>query len=102
LDRGADVLVHVVDAAHHDWEEQAAVVGEVLHEAGVDAGAKVVVALNKADRLDEAERRAVLKTARERGWEVIGVSALRGTGIEELRCAVARARTAQAAGGGVR
>src|SRR5690606_41257400 len=33
--RGADLLLHVVDASHPGWEEQMRVVDEVLAEVGV-------------------------------------------------------------------
>jgi len=44
----ADVLVHVIDASHPDWEQQLAVVDEVLAE--LDDGRKALVhAFNKMD-----------------------------------------------------
>ena len=84
----ADVLVHVVDASHHDWEEQASVVGEVLAEAGLEGSKRVVVALNKADQLDEPDRERRLRMASERGWEAMLVSARTGAGLEGLRAAI--------------
>jgi GTP-binding protein HflX len=33
--RAADVLLHVIDASHGSWEEQATVVEEVLGEMGL-------------------------------------------------------------------
>ena len=84
----SDVLLHVVDAAHSDWEEQAAVVGEVLTEAGLEPTKRVIVVLNKADQLDDPDREERLRNARERGWEAVLVSAKTGTGLEELRAAL--------------
>ena len=84
----ADVLIHVVDAAHHDWEEQARVVGETLTAAGLSDDRRVVVALNKADRLDAADRASLLESARERGWRAVLVSALDGSGLGDLRAAL--------------
>ncbi len=100
----ADVVLHVVDAAHPEWEEQAQVVGEVLEEAGMrdegrgardegrgarDGGRgksrRMVVVLNKADRLDPADRAARLSEAAARGWEAVLVSATPGEGVEALR-----------------
>jgi GTPase len=81
----ADVLVHVVDVSHTDWEEQASVVGEVLAEAGLGDTRRVVVALNKADKLDEADREHRLRAAQDRGWEAVLVSAVKGSGLEALR-----------------
>lgn len=89
----AGVLLHVVDVSHPDWEEQAAVVGEALDEAGLN-GRRVVVALNKADKLDEADRTARLRTALERGWEAVLVSAVTGSGLSDLATAVTCARPA--------
>ncbi len=84
----AGVLLHVVDAAHQDWEEQAAVVFEALAEAGLGAEKRIVVALNKVDRLDEADRADRLRMAQERGWEAVLVSATTGEGLEGLRAAL--------------
>jgi GTP-binding protein HflX len=79
----ASVLLHVVDASHADWEEQAGVVGEALDQAGLN-GHRVVVVLNKADRLDEADRIARLQAAQARGWEAVVVSATNGSGLNDL------------------
>jgi len=94
----ADVVLHVVDASHKEWEEQAQVVGEVLDEArgqGTGDGGqertaqRVVVAMNKADRLDAADREARLAEAASRGWEAVLVSAVTGEGVEGLRAKLA-------------
>ena len=50
--READVLLHVVDASHPDWEEQMEVVEEVLAELGM-ADHPVIPVFNKADRLSD-------------------------------------------------
>ena len=52
--RLADVLVHVIDASHPDWEEQVEVVDEVLAELGV-AGIPTIHAFNKMDLLPDPE-----------------------------------------------
>lgn len=50
----ADLLIHVVDASHHNMDAQVAAVEEVLEDLG--AGDKpVITALNKADLLDRAD-----------------------------------------------
>jgi len=85
----ADVVLHVVDAAHAEWEEQAQVVGEVLQEAGMDAARRVLVALNKADRLDAPDRESRVAEAAARGWEAVLVSAATGEGVEGLRAQLA-------------
>jgi GTP-binding protein HflX len=48
--RGADVLLHVVDASHPDWEGQMQVVDGVLTELGLADRAQLPV-FNKIDRL---------------------------------------------------
>jgi GTPase len=77
----ADLLVHVVDASSPLMNRQVAAVEQVLEEIGA-AGCPVVVALNKADLLSCAVplplqgAMATLPSVR--------VSALTGTGIDEL------------------
>jgi GTP-binding protein HflX len=85
----ADVLLHVVDASHPDWEEQAQVVGEVLQEAGLASGVPVVMVLNKCDRLTSEEREALAAEVARRGWEAVLVSAKTGEGMEGVAAAVA-------------
>jgi GTP-binding protein HflX len=48
--RGADVLLHIVDASHPDWEGQMQVVEGVLTELGLADSPQVPV-FNKIDRL---------------------------------------------------
>jgi len=84
----ADVLVHVVDVSHPEWEEQAVVVLEVLAEAGLEPSKPMAVALNKADLLDEPDRTDRVATARRHGWVAESVSATRREGLEELKSAV--------------
>ena len=59
----ADVLLHVIDASHPDWEEQREVVNEVLAELGLDRGDRVLV-FNKVDRITHAEEEALLARVR--------------------------------------
>jgi GTP-binding protein HflX len=83
----ADVLLHVVDASHPEWEAQAQVVGEVLQEAGLKTGVPVVMVLNKCDRLTSEEREALAAEVARRGWEAVLVSAKTGEGMEGVgRC----------------
>ncbi|MEZ4423021.1 MAG: GTPase HflX [Gemmatimonadota bacterium] len=56
--READVLLLVVDASHSEWEEQLAVVHEVLEELDLDDRPQVLV-FNKIDRLTHAEEEAL-------------------------------------------
>ena len=80
----ADVLLHVVDASHHAWEDQAQVVHSALEDAGVDTTHRVVVALNKADLLSEDDRAERLSLAESHGWEAVLASATTGEGLDAL------------------
>jgi GTP-binding protein HflX len=92
---GADLLLHVADAASPELEEQVATVEQVLADlqASLDVEPRpLLLALNKADLLSEAKRRRLLKA---RPGALL-VSAREGLGLAEL----ARALFARAAGGG--
>ena len=52
--RASDVLLHVIDASHPDWEEQREVVLEVLGELGLMDHDKILV-FNKIDRLTSSD-----------------------------------------------
>jgi GTPase len=80
----ADLLLHVVDAAHPEATAQAIAVNQVLGEIGADAMPRLVV-LNKADIADRDE---VVGLRRRLGDAVI-VSAQTGEGIEALITAAA-------------
>jgi GTP-binding protein HflX len=56
--READVLLHVIDAAHSDWEEQYEVVRDVLKDLDLDQQDTILV-FNKIDRLTHAEEQAL-------------------------------------------
>ncbi|WP_414632672.1 GTPase HflX [Brevibacterium sp. UBA7493] len=76
----ADVLMHVVDAAHPDPHGQLAAVREVLAEADTDDIAELIV-FNKSDLADPE----VLTGLLARYPEAVAVSAATGEGIGELR-----------------
>ena len=80
----ADVLLHVVDASHHAWEDQAQVVHAALEDAGVDGTRRVIVALNKTDLLAEDDRAERLALAEAHGWDAVAVSATTGAGLDAL------------------
>jgi GTP-binding protein HflX len=61
--READVLLHVIDGSHADWEEQRQVVREVLEDLGVRDGERIMV-FNKVDRLTHAEEEALKERVR--------------------------------------
>lgn len=76
----ADMLLHVVDASHHEAEAQVEAVNEVLHELG--AGAHPVIGvLNKVDREGARQRARRLSKLFERA---VPVSALTGEGVNNL------------------
>ena len=56
--READVLLHVIDASHSDWEEQYEVVNAVLEDLGL-ADQDTILVFNKTDRLTHAEEQAL-------------------------------------------
>jgi len=84
----ADLLLHVVDAASPQRDEQIADVQRVLHEIGADLVPQVLV-FNKLDRLEPTQRPREPIDAIEGGVGVrtprVFVSALGGTGIDVLR-----------------
>lgn len=76
----ADALLHVVDATHPNAMEQAQTVMETLADLG--AGTKqMVIALNKADKLDSDEKRELAVGLLSEGYFV---SAIKHEGIEPL------------------
>ena len=83
--RQADLLLHVIDSAHPQVEEQIQAAFRVLCEIG--AGEKPCIAVfNKIDLLPEEARLQRLA----RGFSMhAAVSALRGTGCDALRLLVA-------------
>ena len=85
----ADVLLHVVDVSHPAWREQVAVVGETLAGAGLEKQ-PVVLALNKADRLEAPERAQHLAEAEAMGFPSVLVSAVRREGLEALGGEIAK------------
>jgi len=78
---GADVLVHVVDAAHPDPLSQIAAVRAVLAEIPGALEVPELIVLNKADLADAV----TLAALRTRLPEAVIVSAATGEGLDELR-----------------
>jgi len=79
----SDLVVHVVDGAHPDPQEQVRAVREVLAEVGAEKVPELLV-VNKTDAADE-ETLLRLK----RLWpEAVFVSARTGAGLDDLRSAV--------------
>ncbi len=80
----ADLLLHVIDASHPAWEEQHAVVEEVLADLGVGATPLSNV-LNKIDRLAEPELSALRERVGNLMPDSVLVSATVAGGLEPLR-----------------
>lgn len=83
--READVLLHVIDASHPDWEEQREVVLEVLEDLDLHKRPKILV-FNKTDRITHAEEEAL--RGRIRALEphpAVFVSALRTESLDPLK-----------------
>ena len=81
----ADLLLHVIDASHPMWEEQRAVVDEVLAELGAHDKEAVYV-FNKVDRLTAGEREGLRTRCRNLFPSHVLVSAVEGdAGVAELR-----------------
>jgi GTPase len=81
----ADLLLHVVDISHPGWEEQKAVVDDVLE--GLGAHEKpVLLVFNKADRFTHEEEEALrARAAALYSHPSVFVSAVEGGGLEPLR-----------------
>jgi GTPase len=82
--READLLVHVVDASHPQWEEQVEVVDEVLEELELVEVPRILV-FNKVDRLTHEEEDAL--RLRIRAFDPtpsVFVSAVEDGGLEPL------------------
>jgi GTP-binding protein HflX len=96
----ADLLLHVIDAASPVLHEQQVEVERVLAEIHAAEVPQILV-YNKLDRLDVAQRPAVLADAIEgpHGVRVprVFVSALTGEGLDTLRAAIAQAVVASQA-----
>jgi GTP-binding protein HflX len=81
----ADLLLHVIDASHPAWPEQAKVVGKVLHDIGAGTH-PVITVFNKVDRLGVEESRALAGAHRD----AVLVSAVAGRGLQDLLRAIGR------------
>jgi GTP-binding protein HflX len=87
---GADVLVHVIDASNPDWPRQRASVETILHDLKLDTK-PTVLAFNKIDAIpeDDAHGWASVAGAQDgREATAVGISAVTGAHIDELRAAI--------------
>lgn len=78
----AEVLLHVIDASHPQWEEQKEVVEGVLADLGLRDHPTVLV-FNKVDRLTHAEEEALCE--RYRDVRAVVVSTVEEGKLEPLR-----------------
>jgi GTP-binding protein HflX len=83
--RDADLLIHVIDASHPEWEDQVAVVEEVLGELEL-RGRPVLMLFNKSDRLADPEG-FVSRVRTLYEGAVVG-SSIRPGGLDDLRAAL--------------
>jgi GTP-binding protein HflX len=81
----ADVIVHVVDAAHPDPASQLATVRDVIGEIGARDIPEIVV-FNKVDLLQDDDQRLLLRALEP---TAIFVSARTGEGVAELQARIA-------------
>jgi GTP-binding protein HflX len=80
--RAADVLLHVVDASHHDWEGQLRVVEKVLSELGL-ADRPVLLVFNKIDAVTDAA--GFTRRVRELHPTAVITSTMRTDGLASLK-----------------
>jgi GTP-binding protein HflX len=79
----ADLVVHVVDGAHPDPQEQVRAVREVLAEVGADKIAELLV----VNKIDAADEETLLRL--KRVWpDAVFASARSGAGLAEVRAAI--------------
>ncbi|HWZ59180.1 MAG TPA: GTPase HflX [Gemmatimonadaceae bacterium] len=84
----ADLLLHVIDGSHPQWEEQQRVVEDVLAELGA-ADKPILDVFNKTDAVAAPERDALVQRVRNLLPGAVFVSATVPGGLEPLRVALA-------------
>lgn len=77
----ADLVIHVADLSHHDYEGQIATVRAVMEEIGAPGKHEILV-LNKVDRVEGED---TLKLALRRHPDAIPVSAFYGWGADVVK-----------------
>lgn len=85
--READLLCHVADVSHPNWETQMHVVEEVLAELRADER-PVLAVLNKVDRLTHEEQQAIGARAQATMGAHVFTSALEPGGLDALVAAL--------------
>lgn len=87
--RGADLVLHVVDASSDEYDKQMRAVEDTLEQIGAHGIPRILV-FNKVDLVDASTRLALVS----RFPGAVLVSAETGEGVDELIDAIARAATA--------
>ena len=90
--RGAELLLHVVDVSHPDWEEQMEVVEQVLADLDLQ-DLPVIPVFNKVDRLESDQ--ALLSRVRALFPEGVFATAMRTDGVAEVKAALRRLMEAE-------
>jgi GTP-binding protein HflX len=90
----ADLLVHVVDASHPNVQHQIKAVEHVLEDIGA-GGLPMVLAQNKADLIVDAGQAELVLQEVAATLPTVKVSAMQGTGIDELLHSISDALIAQ-------
>lgn len=86
----ADVILHVRDLSAPDFYAQAEDVHQVMGDLGIDVStdSRVIEVWNKLDALDPAQSQDMVRESREHERRAVCVSALTGTGIDDLKQAI--------------
>ncbi len=92
--RDADLLLHVIDASHPQWEEQRVVVDQVLAELELQEK-PVLHVFNKIDQLEEATLAAMRERIGNLLPNSVFVSSVEEGGLEPLRRALTAALRAR-------
>ena len=86
----ADIICHVRDISHHETEEQARDVREILTSLGVEKDIRTFEVWNKLDLL-KPEAADALRLRAERDEDVLAISAITGEGLEDFQTVLAEA-----------
>jgi GTP-binding protein HflX len=82
--RESDLLLHVVDASHPDFEDQIKTVNETLSDIG--AGEKpVILVLNKIDLLTDEALKKLRNQFKSSPYPIVMISAAHRINLDELR-----------------
>jgi GTP-binding protein HflX len=71
--RHSDVLLHVIDASHPDWEEQVEVVDAAIADLNLN-GRRLIHVFNKMDRVSEPDAFAAVVSGRYEGAVCVSAS----------------------------